>query len=159
MDRKEKLAMLQGLSEKELTKTFLIPLYESKGMGCKSVRYTHRKLEFGKDIIYHKDDEYRNIIYTGVQVKRTKIATRNVDNIFRQIFEAFGVPFTNLNDGKKKALDLFVVLTTNEILEEAKDSVWASLRGARGTIEKASDFLIFHPLDSTFTSCLQIKLP
>jgi predicted NACHT family NTPase len=131
MDRKEKLAILQRLSEKELTKTFLIPLYESKGMGCKNVRYTHRKLEFGKDVIYYKDDEYGNRIYTGVQVKRTKIATGSVDKIFRQISEAFGEPFTNLSDGKDNDLDQFVVLTSNEILEEAKDSVWASLRGAR----------------------------
>jgi HEAT repeat protein/energy-coupling factor transporter ATP-binding protein EcfA2 len=36
-----------------------------------------------------------------------------------------------LSDGKKKDLDQFVVLTSNKILEEAKDSVWASLRGAR----------------------------
>jgi len=131
MDRKAKLEMLQSLSEKELTKTFLIPLYKSERMGCKNVRYTHRKLEFGKDIIYYKDDEYGNRIYTGVQVKRTKIATSDVADILRQITEAFGEQFTNLSDGKKKDLDQFVVLTSNEILEEAKDSVWASLRGAR----------------------------
>ena len=41
MDRREKMEMLQKLSEKELTKTFLIPLYESEGMGCKNVEYTH----------------------------------------------------------------------------------------------------------------------
>jgi negative regulator of sigma E activity len=42
MNRKDKLNMLQKLNEKTLTKNFLIPLYESKGMGCKSVRYTHK---------------------------------------------------------------------------------------------------------------------
>ena len=125
MDRKEKLAMLQKLSEKELTKKFLIPFYESEGMGCKNVRYTHRKLEFGKDIIYYKDDEYGNRIYTGVQVKRTKIATRNVDNIFRQISEAFGEPFTYLSNGKKHDLDIateafgisYDVMSTSDMLE------------------------------------------
>ncbi|NAS89941.1 hypothetical protein C4E24_09500, partial [ANME-1 cluster archaeon AG-394-G21] len=91
------------------------------------------------DIIYYKDDEYGNRIYTGVQVKRTKIATRNVDNIFRQISEAFGEPFTNLSDGKKKDLNQFVVLTSNEILEEAKDSLWASLRGA--SLDKLVKFI------------------
>lgn len=131
MNRKEKLEMLRKLSEKELTQNFLIPLYESEGMGCKNVRYTHRKLEFGKDIIYYKDDEYGNQIYTGVQVKRTKIATRDIDTIFRQISEAFGETFTDVSDGKKKDLDGFVVLTSNKFLEEAKDSLWASLRGAK----------------------------
>jgi len=129
MNKEEKLAMLQSLSEEELTKRFLIPLYES--MDCKNVRYTHRKLEFGKDIIYYKDDEYGNRIYTGVQVKRTKITTSDVDKLSRQTSEAFGEPFTDLSTGKKLDLDQFVVLTSNEILEEAKDSLWASLRGAR----------------------------
>jgi len=131
MDRKEKLQMLQKLDEKTLTKQFLIPLYESEGMGCRNVRYTHRKLEFGKDIIYYKEDEYGNRIYTGVQVKRIKITVNKLDNILRQIYEAFGEPFTDLSDGNKKALDRFVVLTSNEFKEEAKDSFWASLKGAK----------------------------
>jgi HEAT repeat protein/energy-coupling factor transporter ATP-binding protein EcfA2 len=131
MNKKEKLEMLRKSSEKELTQNFLIPLYESEGMECKNVRYTHRKLEFGKDIIYYKDDEHGNRIYTGVQVKRTKIATRDVDTISRQIFEAFGETFTDMSDGKKKDLDRFVVLTSNKFLEEAKDSLWALLRGAK----------------------------
>ena len=44
MNKSEKLKLLQKLSEKDLTMKFLIPLYESNGMGCKNVRYTHRKL-------------------------------------------------------------------------------------------------------------------
>lgn len=131
MTKKEKLEMLRKLSEKELTQRFLIPLYESQGMGGKNVRYSHRKLEFGKDIVYYKEDEYGNRIYSGVQVKKIKIATRNIDNLFRQITEAFGEPFTDLSDGKKKDLGRFVVLTSNEFLEEAKDSLWASLKGAK----------------------------
>ena len=45
--------------------------------------------------------------------------------------EAFGEPFTDSTDGKKKDLDRVVVLSSNEITEEAKDSLWASLKGAR----------------------------
>ena len=131
MNRSEILKLLQKLSEKDLTLKFLIPLYESKGMGCKNVRYTHRKLEFGKDIIYSKDNEYGTETYTGVQVKRTKITTSDIDTISRQITEAFGEPFTDSTDGKKKDLDRVVVLSSNEITEEAKDSLWASLKGAR----------------------------
>ena len=130
MEKKEKLQMLRKLSEKDLTKRFLIPLYESPGMGCKSVRYAHRRLEFGKDIVYCKEDEYGNRLYTGIQVKKTRINTKNIDTIFRQTHEAFGEPFTDLSDGKKKDLDKFVVLTSNEFSEEAKESFWASLKGA-----------------------------
>jgi len=131
MDKKEKLEMLQKLSEAELTKKFLIPLFESEGMGFKNVRYTHRRLEFGKDIIYYKDDEFGRRRYTGVQVKKIRITTSETDGIFRQTNEAFGEPFTDLSDNKKKELDDFVVLTSNEFLEDAKDSFCAALRGGR----------------------------
>jgi len=131
MDKKEKLEMLQKLSEAELTKKFLIPLFESEGMGFKNVRYTHRKLEFGKDIIYYKDDEYGRRRYTGVQVKKIRITTSETDGIFRQTNEAFGESFTDMSDNKKKELDDFVVLTSNEFLEDAKDSFCAALRGGR----------------------------
>ena len=130
METKEKLEMLQKLGEKELTKKFLIPLYESEGMGCKNVQYTHKILEFGKDIIYYKDDEYGRRIYTGVQVKRTRITTRDARDIFSQICEAFGEKFNDSSDNKKKSLDKFVVLTSNEIPEDAKQSLSASLRGS-----------------------------
>lgn len=91
MNKKEKLRMLQELDEKMLTQRVIIPLYESEGMGYKNVRYTHRMLEFGKDIVCYKDDEYGDRIYTGIQVKKTKIAGKDVSGVLRQIFEAFGI--------------------------------------------------------------------
>lgn len=128
MDRKEKLGMLQKLSEKELTKKFLIPLYESEGMGCKNVRYTHHNtLEFGKDIICYEYDKYGRRLFTGIQVKAIRIDTSDVARIVHQIREAMGEPFTD-NDGKKQDLDRFIVLTSYEFSEEAKNSLWADLR-------------------------------
>ncbi|MBU7017168.1 MAG: HEAT repeat domain-containing protein [Theionarchaea archaeon] len=130
MDKEEKLRMLQELDEKMLTKRVIIPLYESEGMGYKNVQYTHRVLEFGKDIVCYKVDEYRDRIYTGIQVKKTKIAVRDVSGVLRQVFEAFGNPFIG-SDGKEKRLDRFVFLTSGEVTKEAKDSLWAALRGAQ----------------------------
>lgn len=130
MERSEKLHMLQELSENNLTNKFLIPLYESNGMECKNVQYTHKKLEFGKDVIYSKEDEYGRRIYTAVQVKRTRIVTSDNDTILRQILEAFGEKFNDSSDNKKKNIDKFVVLTSNEFLEDAKQSLSASLRGS-----------------------------
>lgn len=129
MDRRAKMEMLQKLSEEELTKTFLIPLYDSEGMGCKNVQYTHGILEFGKDIVYYREDEYGNRIYTGVQVKKTKITAKSIGKIVSQTLEAFGEPFTNRSDGEKKNLDRFVLLTSNEFTGKAKDSFWAELKG------------------------------
>jgi HEAT repeat protein len=131
MQKADKLQIIRRLSEKELTTRLLIPLYESSGMGCRSVRYVHKRLEFGKDVIYCREDEYGNRVYTGIQVKKTPITSRNIDTVFRQTNEAFGEAFTDLADGKQKSLDRFVVLTPNEFLEDAKESLYASLRGAR----------------------------
>src|SRR5659263_28312 len=129
MERSEKLLMLQKSSERDLTKKFLIPLYESEGMGCKNVQFTHKHLEFGKDIIYYKENEYGRRIYTGVQVKKTKITTKDIDTLNRQISEAFGEQFNDSSDNKKKSLDRFVVVTSNEFLEDAQQSLSACLRG------------------------------
>jgi hypothetical protein len=130
MNLEEKLELLQKLSEETLTKKFVIPLYQSEGMNCKNVQYTHRTLEFGKDVIYYKDDEHENRIYTGIQVKAVKITTKKSDGLLRQIFEAFGEPFTDLGDGKKKEIDRLVLLTSCTFTEGAKESLRAALKGA-----------------------------
>ncbi|MGD2250948.1 MAG: HEAT repeat domain-containing protein [Candidatus Methanofastidiosia archaeon] len=121
MNKEEKLKMLQTLDEKTLTKKVLIPLF-SEGMGFKNVQYNHGTLEFGKDIIYYTEDEFGNQKYTGVQVKREKVTTRIVDTVFRQINEAFGGSFTDQSDCKKKDLDKFVLVTSKEFTDGAKES-------------------------------------
>lgn len=127
MNKIDKIKMLENLTEQELTERILIPLYESEGMGAKSVRFTHGTLEYGKDIIYYRDDEYGNRIYAGVQVKRTKITTVDVKEIVHQIRKAFGKPFTDV-DGKVQKIDRFVVLTSNKFGVEAQEALWADLR-------------------------------
>ena len=127
MDRKAKLEILQRLDEETLTKEFLIPLF-SEGMGYKNVQYTHGILEFGRDIIYCAKDEYDNSVYTGVQVKATKVTTRSTDTIIRQINSAFGQPFVDPSDGKKKDIDRVVLITSHEFTEGAKESLWSSLK-------------------------------
>lgn len=130
VDQKEKLDMLQKLDEKTLTEKIILPLYQSRGMGCTNVRYTHRVLEFGKDVVYYKDDENKRRLYTGIQVKRGRITKKQAVTIFHQIFEAFGEPFKDLSDNKEKSLDRFLVITSGAFTEEAKDSLIASLKGA-----------------------------
>jgi hypothetical protein len=101
MNKDEKLKMLQKLNEKQLTKKFVIPLYESEGMGYKSIRYTHGILEFGKDVVCYKEDEYGDRIYVGIQVKKTKIGKNDASQVLPQILEAFSEPFTD-SDNKLK---------------------------------------------------------
>jgi HEAT repeat protein len=126
MDKKAKMEILQKLNEQNLTKKFLIPLFES--MGYKNVTYQHGRLEFGKDLVCSEDDRFGRRIFTGIQVKATRLKTSTIDGIHRQIREAFGEPFTDLSDGKKQNLDRVIILTSCEFLDDAKKSLWASLR-------------------------------
>ena len=121
MNRDEKLEMLQKFDEEQLTKKFIIPLYESERMGYKNIQYIHGILEFGKDIVCYKEDEYGKRIYVGVQVKARKITNRSVDTILRQVFEALGKPFTDPHDGKEKILDKIVLAMSHELKDKAKD--------------------------------------
>jgi hypothetical protein len=85
MDRKEKLAMLRKLNEKELTKTFLITLFQE--MGFRNVKYNHGVLEYGKDVIYCEETKFHKQKHVGVQVKQGDINTAIAEKIFSQITE------------------------------------------------------------------------
>lgn len=128
MNREEKLKKIRKMKEENLTKNCIIPLF--KEMGYENVRCTHKTgSEFGKDIICYKNNEFFRREYTAIQVKRTRIGTRDTDGILRQISEAFGKKFTDTGDNKEKSIDKFILLTSNDICEDAKQSLSASLRG------------------------------
>ena len=67
MNREEKLALLSGLSEKDLTRKFLIPLFEA--MHYTFIDYSHGKLEKGKDLILMEEDNYP-YFYTTARIGR-----------------------------------------------------------------------------------------
>ncbi|MBI4650092.1 NACHT domain-containing protein, partial [Candidatus Desantisbacteria bacterium] len=129
MNTEQKLEMILKYSEKDFTKKFLIPLY--KEMGFENLKYNHGVLEYGKDVIYSKTDEYGNKKYVGVQVKKGAIDTEIADKIFNQIARGFGKPFTDLLDNnKEKQIDEIIVLTSGDIKENARENISASLNGS-----------------------------
>jgi iron complex transport system substrate-binding protein len=96
----------------------------------------------------------RNIIEVmrSLNVEKEKIVGVSSDVLKKEIF------FPEFNDypsiGSARSPDI------EKILELEPDAVfiYATVM-TEGTIEKVSDFLIFHPSYPTFSSCLQIKLP
>jgi len=79
-------------SEEEFTLNLVIPALKKI---FKEVIYNHGTDEFGKDILYKKEDEFGNTIHGGVQVKLGKISgsTRSeLNEIINQIKDAFQVP-------------------------------------------------------------------
>ncbi|KAF5430294.1 putative NTPase, NACHT family domain, partial [Candidatus Methanophagaceae archaeon] len=118
MNRTEKVEMLQKLSEKELTKTFLIPLFQE--MNFKNVKYNHGVLEYGKDVIYCEETRFHKLKHVGVQVKQGDINTTVAEKIFSQITEGMS-SFIDLSDNnKQKPIDEFLVVTSGVIKEHAR---------------------------------------
>jgi energy-coupling factor transporter ATP-binding protein EcfA2 len=126
MERAEKTKILQELSEESLISNVLVPLFES--LGFRDVRYSHPVLRFGSDIVYWSQDEFSNLIYTGVIIKGTKITHNDINNVVRQLAEAFDEPFTDLNDGKEKQITRVIVITTKGITGKAKNALMVPLR-------------------------------
>ncbi|ADO77220.1 hypothetical protein [Halanaerobium praevalens] len=79
-------------SEEEFTLNLVIPSLKKI---FKEVEYNHGKEEFGKDILYKKEDEFGNTIHGGAQVKLGNMsgsATSDLNEIVNQIEDAFDVP-------------------------------------------------------------------
>jgi energy-coupling factor transporter ATP-binding protein EcfA2 len=137
MDRQEKLEMLRKLSEKELTKTFLIPLFEE--MGFQNVKYNHGVLEYGKDVIYCEETKFHKLKHVGVQVKQGDINTAIAEKVFSQITEGMS-SFIDLADNKKeKPIDEFLVVTSGVIKEYAREKLSKKLENVH--ISKPLSFM------------------
>ena len=127
MERNEKLQIIQKISEKELTKRFLIPLFQE--MGFRNVKYNHGTLEYGKDIIYCEETKFRKIKFVGVQVKQGDINTNVAEKIFSQISKGLS-PFRDLSDNnKEKNIDEFFVITSGMIKENGRGTLTKLLQG------------------------------
>lgn len=87
------LAILQGLSEAELTRLVLVPLL--RAMGFSDVRYNNGPMEYGKDILAWKYDELGAQTWLAIVAKCVDISGSVVDhagaravvNQVQQVFE------------------------------------------------------------------------
>ena len=125
MNREEKLALLSGLLEKDLTKKFLIPLFEA--MGYVLASYSHGRLEMGKDLVLMEEDRFHDRKYYAVQVKRGDINAKIAKEIAFDIRTAFGSDFEDLSDNNKKQFNEFIVVTSGKINEDSRKQIFAFL--------------------------------
>ncbi|HID19473.1 MAG TPA: hypothetical protein EYP28_00820 [Methanophagales archaeon] len=109
--------------------------------------------------------EHKKGLYQFVIGEEGVTLAKDINAIKREIEEEN----KNLN-GQKEKIDLitedlfkreeFIKLEKDENIKEKLDSKKQEIETAKaspeGTIEKVSDFLIFHPSYPTFSSCLQI---
>ena len=142
MDREEKLAMLQGLSEDRLRKEVLIPLF--RAMKFKDVIEYHGTAEKGKDIIYYTEDSFGDRSYTSVVVKKTTITGAvgkkgNAKEILFQIEQSFDEPYTDVYGLKELVIDNCVVVTPKEIKNTAIESIRGKLK--KSNLDKLVRFI------------------
>ena len=131
MNKPEKLKLLRNFKEDRLTGQVIIPLLEK--MGFKNITLTHGPLEKGKDLWFYKENDFEEREYTGVQVKAVDIhgsaaKTGNAGEILTQAQQAFTHEFRDLYDNKTKHIDKYIVMTSGEIAETAKESIDGQLK-------------------------------
>jgi len=126
MNSKEKLKILRGLKEEQLTDDVVIPLLEE--MGFKNITKTHGQGERGTDLIFYKITEFNERGYTGAQVKAKKIhgsssKPGNATEILNQAQQAFLCFFPDVYDGTPKNIDKYIVMTSGDIIVSARNLI------------------------------------
>ena len=115
----KKLEKLHRLSEEQLIKKVIKPLF--KDMGYNLIQETHGICEHGLDLIFCKKIELLEIEYTGVQAKAKKIhgsagKKGNAAEILNQAVQAFSHSFMDIRNGKTKSIDKYLVINSKEMI-------------------------------------------
>jgi len=131
MNSKEKLKILRGLKEEQLTDNVVIPLLEE--MGFKNITKTHGQGERGVDLIFYEETKFGEREYTGIQVKAKIIhgssgKPGNATEILNQAQQAFLYSFPDVYDGTPKNIDKYIVMTSGDIIVSARNLIKDGLK-------------------------------
>jgi len=134
--RDDILHKLQDISESDLTKRFLIPLFKS--FGYDSVEYYGGQFEGGKDLICWRKDELNTTELAVVQVKKFKFSAaasnkRSFGEVITQLQQASEKSVPNI-DGQEYYPSLIYLITPYLIDTRALESRfegYSSLRRSR----------------------------
>lgn len=132
MDHQEKLEKIRGLSEQQLRREVLIPLFIA--MGCQHVIEYHGTTERGKDIIFYEINRFDEKIYTAVVVKKERIhgaigkpgSIADVAN--NQVHQALNEPYVDVYGIKKLLVDKCMVITSDEIVSSCVEAIFHTLQ-------------------------------
>jgi hypothetical protein len=129
ISEKEIIKLLESIDEDKMTENFIVPVYKKKFSGKYfDVEFTggKKKSEQGCDIIYYeKTHDTKAKEYSGIQVKQGNIDTSKDQNtgiasITIQAQQAFTRAINHVSDKTKYFIKTFIVLTTGEILPDAR---------------------------------------
>ena len=124
------LEFLQSLSERELCELVILPLLSAQGF--EEIRYTHGKLESGRDIVFSSLDPLAGRITRCAAVKRTPLTgavtgSRAIREVHYQVKQALTQPYLNPFDGQQVFPKSVYVITPFVITNEASESIKGEL--------------------------------
>lgn len=124
------LEKLRSLSEADLRRKVLIPLF--RAMGFRDVVELHGSGELGKDIVMWKEDAFHGRVNYAVVAKAQRLATGTQSfTVCRQIREAFGSSYTDPVALVERDVDHVIVVTSREVTNEARDSIRSELKSSK----------------------------
>ncbi len=134
---------MQQMSEEDLRKKVLIPLF--KAMGYLDVMGHHGgSQEQGKDIVMWKPGDFRDRVNYAVVVKAAKISGKakgksSAAEVRFQVDQALGLPFKDPVTTEDREVDRCIVVCPHEIPKEALTSLHATLKHEK--LDKLTEFL------------------
>lgn len=123
-------------SEKSFTKDCIVPLI--RAMGYEQVRYVHSSGEYGRDVVFSKEDLFGIRRYYGVQAKKGNVsgsAAGDVDTIFSQLDDAFRMPVRQVDSATEVYLSGMFIICSGAYTNNAEEKILRKLhRGLHGSV-------------------------
>jgi hypothetical protein len=149
------LEKLQSLSEADLRRKVLIPLFRT--MGFRDVTELHGSRELGKDIVMWKEDPFRSRINYAAVVKAQKVTTGTQSaTVCRQVRESFGSSYTDPVSLAERDIQRVIVVNSKKFTGEARDSIRSELKssGLEGTTDLVGGEKLFEMIREYLTEAV-----
>lgn len=129
--RDQKKLLLQSLSEQELRRQVLIPLFSAAGFH--DVNEHHGAHEKGKDLLFREISRFNEAFLHGAVVSREDIVgtvgnSKSASRVLEQAEIALNDEFTDKYSGAQVTLDRCWVITSGRILPTAMESIAGKLK-------------------------------
>lgn len=127
---------LSGLSEMTLRKDVIMPLLRK--MSYLGVTEDHGALEFGKDIVAYKVNEFDSVENLAVVAKASRIIGEEAKEVGRQIRQAWKDKFRVGGDNTERSATRILVITNKAIPKEGREKIISEIEDE---MERGTDFI------------------
>ena len=110
----------EATNEQEFTLRTVLPILRK--LGFQNVRYSHGKREFGRDVVFARVTEFRDLEFWGAQVKFGDVAggaNAAIGEFLGQIDDAFKMPFYDLYTKRKQRISKLAIIISSKFTDNA----------------------------------------